>query len=972
MQHTKQPKEPVNEAFAMAPVLEPQSHTNVVSPPLAQPLTASSGFSESEQENSEYTPETVVFEIGGFASPENPKDSGGKGIKFVTPPNLTADQALVYAVMAMLRVSETEAKIAIEKEGIHWENYNPEGHGRDREGNVIHLLRLKEKYAVRTAHEPDSLKPKSEKGKAYYAGFQKYLAARKDAESADLSDLFNAFAETIPELAQAKQDEADGILLKNQFEQRYSQIKAEILEFAIWDNLRAKREDIAAGIEGEKTALKPTIRAMADQFASVSMDLLRQYVPARFYKKWAQLHVQAMLIEANLDAEKQRPIDPTFADGLYQLAYFFAQYAEAKLGTTSSAGQRHYAPFDAMDVQTILRIKSAETLGPNEAQLLLYSHYKLSFALFEAFGKDIAYQSESNILGRNGNKEDNLKGQQMQNAGATGKAVLDLVATKPNAQRINAKFMSEKVVSKFGKDDQTQGETIELQLYAWHDAVENEWVLEDFSKVEVFKNNRAKGEAEGPIPTELFENLNSKLRFPKGALYYRVPNEASYRILRTTEPMEWADWLRYAAMAGVAVGMALSTAGASIPATVTMIAASGAFAAADGLDMAEKSSHGMLTKHDIALHSASILACVVSGAGATMRLSMVAENALAGIEGYSAAQISQIRMVAGLQLAADVPCFALFTADAFAQLKAASEQDEMTFDRVLGFLLQMGMQGVMLVGMHQSMMEAGGAIKVPTLPEQHLATAETFRSRLMAKVGGDASKAIQFTDAELVELIEYARGLGFNTTEIDAILSVKIRKHWVGLSGMKKVAESLAAKSNNHDIVFKEGWDFMKVYKVAQERMLQGGVLEPAEYLDAGYMERHLQPFEEEVSYLIPNHKYKEFVLPDKIEIIGSPEAQYVSTKARIDEVLEAANGDIAIVERLLGIPEGDWHGKGGLWRIDLKQPESHGLRLPNGSEYSSNEFWHPGAVTSGGVAEAIVSQFPKSVSVRNHVIKEL
>jgi hypothetical protein len=95
--------------------------TPISPPPLTQNLTAGPAQLEQngEQEESEYAPETVIFEIGGFASPENPKDKGGKGIKIVMPPNLNAEQALVRAMMAMLRVSEAEAKIVIEKENMH-------------------------------------------------------------------------------------------------------------------------------------------------------------------------------------------------------------------------------------------------------------------------------------------------------------------------------------------------------------------------------------------------------------------------------------------------------------------------------------------------------------------------------------------------------------------------------------------------------------------------------------------------------------------------------------------------------------------------------------------------------------------------------------------------------------------------------------------------------------------------------------
>lgn len=237
-----------------------------------------------------------------------------------------------------------------------------------------------------------------------------------------------------------------------------------------------------------------------------------------------------------------------------------------------------------------------------------------------------------------------------------------------------------------------------------------------------------------------------------------------------------------------------------------------------------------------------------------------------------------------------------------------------------------------------------------------------YRARMLAKVSGDQGRAIAFTDAELADFLSHAKGLGFGQADIEAILAVKVRKPGVKCHGLKRVADCLFQKLSNKNILFKEGWDFMRAYREAQETMLQGGVLAPATYLDEDYMDMHKKAFSEMASYLVTGENYELYVLDkdEKTPNLGYKGALYISTVAEIDRILEEAQGNIATLELNLGIPAGWWQGKQGIWRIDVHEPENKLLRIPDGSEATANEFWTPGGMTSGGALEAVVGEVPK------------
>ncbi len=85
----------------------------------------------------------------------------------------------------------------------------------------------------------------------------------------------------------------------------------------------------------------------------------------------------------------------------------------------------------------------------------------------------------------------------------------------------------------------------------------------------------------------------------------------------------------------------------------------------------------------------------------------------------------------------------------------------------------------------------------------------------------------------------------------------------------------------------------------------------------------------------------------DGKDSIGYPEdennlngSMFVSTSANIDRVLSECNGDISKLEESLGFPQGHF-GDGPVIRVDINNPEEHGLRIANGREPGANEYYN-------------------------------
>jgi hypothetical protein len=95
-------------------------------------------------------------------------------------------------------------------------------------------------------------------------------------------------------------------------------------------------------------------------------------------------------------------------------------------------------------------------------------------------------------------------------------------------------------------------------------------------------------------------------------------------------------------------------------------------------------------------------------------------------------------------------------------------------------------------------------------------------------------------------------------------------------------------------------------------------------------------------------------------DLVGRPDnAQFVLSKTELDNLVAKSGGNIAEMEKALGIPSGQWQGR-EMVRIDIPDPKGSNVRLPSGNEAGANEKWLPGGKTPEGYSEAIVNQVPK------------
>ena len=126
--------------------------------------------------------------------------------------------------------------------------------------------------------------------------------------------------------------------------------------------------------------------------------------------------------------------------------------------------------------------------------------------------------------------------------------------------------------------------------------------------------------------------------------------------------------------------------------------------------------------------------------------------------------------------------------------------------------------------------------------------------------------------------------------------------------------------------------------------------------------------FKNGASFLIPGDSYEQFV--KNSSMIGRPDGQFVSPSNQIDDLLKKANGDVSIIEEALGIPKGGWQGKGGMYRIDISNPQNYNLRSASSGISGANDLFIAGGKTSGGISEGIIDQVPKGNVTITRIIK--
>jgi hypothetical protein len=138
----------------------------------------------------------------------------------------------------------------------------------------------------------------------------------------------------------------------------------------------------------------------------------------------------------------------------------------------------------------------------------------------------------------------------------------------------------------------------------------------------------------------------------------------------------------------------------------------------------------------------------------------------------------------------------------------------------------------------------------------------------------------------------------------------------------------------------------------------------PETYIPKDYIESLLANFDEGASFLVPKSNLDKY----GHELIGySDNTQFLIPKTKLDDIIKKTGGDIAAIEKELGIPSGAWQGK-ELSRIDVLNPREHGLRVPSGNEIGANDFWLPGEKTPTGQLEGVLNRIPKGSYIERGV----
>jgi hypothetical protein len=205
---------------------------------------------------------------------------------------------------------------------------------------------------------------------------------------------------------------------------------------------------------------------------------------------------------------------------------------------------------------------------------------------------------------------------QLEYSGAAARKLDALILDHPNGRRIRATFYP---LDSMTADQEGLGEAVAAPMdclfYVYREG--SEWHLDDLTTPRKEKVTEASGGTDTMPAQKLFTKLNTRLRFPRGRLYWEMPDGTIW-VMTTTEPKSFADWLKSIGMTLGLLAMLVGTAGTSLPATLLMIGSALAGAAGTAAELYEKADAGVLTQADVFIGVVDIIAGLAqAGSAAT-------------------------------------------------------------------------------------------------------------------------------------------------------------------------------------------------------------------------------------------------------------------------------------------------------------------------------------------------------------------
>jgi hypothetical protein len=177
-----------------------------------------------------------------------------------------------------------------------------------------------------------------------------------------------------------------------------------------------------------------------------------------------------------------------------------------------------------------------------------------------------------------------------------------------HAARLPALFHPDpKTVEKEKAAGRPAADTIPMNVYFWKDT-HGKFHLYDLTTPSRPHEQVVDAEPTATMMNTFFEEV---ARYPEGEVRYTLPG-GSAGVAPTTGKTKWYEWVGYAGLAIAAVGLALLTAGASIPATVCFAAGAVAGGLSAGGHLADTARLGTATTATVVLDVAQIVASFAS------------------------------------------------------------------------------------------------------------------------------------------------------------------------------------------------------------------------------------------------------------------------------------------------------------------------------------------------------------------------
>jgi hypothetical protein len=185
---------------------------------------------------------------------------------------------------------------------------------------------------------------------------------------------------------------------------------------------------------------------------------------------------------------------------------------------------------------------------------------------------------------------------------------LEQIADK-HATRLPALFHPDpKMIEKEKAAGHPVTDAVSMNVYFWKDAKDGRYHLHDLTTPSRPHEQTVDGPPSAALLNTFFEEV---ARYPEGEVRYSIPGGAT-GTAPTTGKTKWYEWVGYAGLALAAVGLALLSGGASIPATVCFAAGAVAGGISAGGHLVDTAHLGTATTATVVLDVAQVASSFLS------------------------------------------------------------------------------------------------------------------------------------------------------------------------------------------------------------------------------------------------------------------------------------------------------------------------------------------------------------------------